>query len=156
MSDAEIDEVYPEDDVPADLHMQEIVVDTSRKELTPEEFHDWLHEGKLNCDVAQALLHAWVHHLASPTDNGIIDLFHHLLYEGEADDITIQQHIHLPLPFLAAFALRHCSFAFDVPGGCQDTQEAYIPIQEMHSTPIVTCLMAGTFFHTIHTRIRYN
>ena len=36
MSDAEIDELYPEDDVPADLNMQEIVVDTSRKELTPE------------------------------------------------------------------------------------------------------------------------
>ena len=42
MSDAEINELYPEDDVPADFQMREVVVDTSRTELTPEEFHDWL------------------------------------------------------------------------------------------------------------------
>ena len=55
-----------------------------------------------------------------------MDLFHQLLHEAEADDITVPQHIHLPLTFLAAFALRHCSFSFDLPGGCQETQEAYI------------------------------
>ena len=108
MSDAEIHELFPEDDVPADLHMQDLVVDTSRTDLAPEEFHDWLYEGRLNCDVAQALLHAWVHHLAAPGDNGIMDLFHHLLHELDADDVTASPRTHLTLTFLSAFALLQC------------------------------------------------
>ena len=59
MSDDELAEVLPEDDVPQGLNMQELDPEHARTDLSGEEFEDWLYEGRHNCDVAQALFHAW-------------------------------------------------------------------------------------------------
>ena len=59
MSGDELAEVLPEDDVPQGLNVQDFDPEHARADLSAEEFDNWLYDGRRNCDVAQALPHAW-------------------------------------------------------------------------------------------------
>ena len=66
---------------------------------------DWLHEGKHNCDGAQALLDAWVHDVRGSDNETLHDFFELLREEYPANSVEDVAAVKaLPLPFLAGVA----------------------------------------------------
>ena len=65
LSDAEFDEILPEDAVPADLHFEGIDDTDVVEGLACTEFEDWLAEGRYDCNVAQLLLYEWAQRYAA-------------------------------------------------------------------------------------------
>ena len=59
LSDAEIAEVLPEDGVPETLVIQDLDGVTEPTGLTRAVFQSWLHEGRHDCETAQAMLRFW-------------------------------------------------------------------------------------------------
>ena len=112
MSDAELESVIPEDDVPDTLHIQDLRDTDMPTALTAEAFQDWLEERRNNCEVAEALLHTWTHHLQTSDQDCITDFFNGLLAEVDDNDREGATRTHLPLQALAAFILKHCSLPF--------------------------------------------
>lgn len=56
MEDAEIDEVFPEEDaVPAGLNFKELPDATDSTMVTQEDFEAWLFYGKDDCDLAKTV-----------------------------------------------------------------------------------------------------
>ena len=122
MSDDEIDEMLPEDDVPNTLHIQYLRNKDWPTVFTAESFEEWLYEGRNNRGVAEALLHVWTHHLQTSDQDCIADFFHGLLNEIDDDDRADTTHTHLPLQALAAFVLKHCSLPFVLGATCTEDQ----------------------------------
>ncbi len=111
MSDEELAEYLPDDGIPEGLNIQDVDTEDWATEFTAEAFQDWLYEGRHNCDVAQALLHAWTHNNLRSSDNDTIyDFFHGLLHEL---NLTGKRHS-LPLMALAQFVLDNCSLSFQL------------------------------------------
>ena len=111
MSDEELTECFPEDGIPDDLNIQEVDTEEWATEFTAETFQDWLYEGRHNCEVAQALLHAWTRNNLRSSDNETIyDFYHGLLHEL---NLTCAKRT-LPVAALARFVLEHCSLPFQL------------------------------------------
>ena len=125
MSDAELEEIFPEDDVPEGLHMQDLDPENIQTELSAQDFEDWLSEGMHNCDVAQALMHHWLQTLHSTDQDCLPDFFQQLVAEASPDDAdnTHGSEPKLSLRYLAAFASRNCTFSFLLP---TDSEEARV------------------------------
>ena len=115
MSDEEYMQNFPEDDVPTNLNIQDLSAADWPAAFTAESFQDWLCEGRSNCEVAEALLHTWTHHLQTDQDC-IADFFTGLLAEVEDGDKTGANRTHLPLNDLAKFVHKHCSLPFVLHG----------------------------------------
>lgn len=71
----EIESIFPEDAVPTQLNFQDLHEDYIVTELRFALFQDWLVEGKFNCDVAQALLHTWIHDMRGSDNDTLRDFF---------------------------------------------------------------------------------
>ena len=56
-SAAEMEELFPEDDVPEDLHFRDLHDPEASASLSCGEFAEWLRWGNGSCEVAQVLLH---------------------------------------------------------------------------------------------------
>ena len=65
LSAAEIEEVFPEDDVPDGLHFEDVDETETLDAFTEPQFVQWLTEGRYDCEVAQTLLHAWTRFMLS-------------------------------------------------------------------------------------------
>ena len=59
--DYEFEEILPENAVPDGLNFRSVDDVDDATTITRIEFQDWLTEGRHSCDVAQSLLHVWVH-----------------------------------------------------------------------------------------------
>ena len=119
MSDCEILEHLPEDGIPDGLNIQDVDSEEWPSEFTAQAFQAWLYEGRHNCDVAQALLHAWTHNNLRTSDNETIyDFFHGLLRELHPES---KNHC-LPLTALARFVLENCGLSFQLHAKTGDDQ----------------------------------
>ncbi len=108
----ELEEIFDFDAVPAGLNFQDLDESDWLTELSSSVFQEWLTEGRHNCDVAQALLHTWTHHLQGSASDTLKDFFDQLFqeYAGTRFGETPPDPA-LPLRFLAEFVLEHCSLA---------------------------------------------
>ena len=89
LSDLDIEETFPEDDIPAGVHFETLDDDcNSNLDLTVDVFLCWLNEGRYNCDVAQDLLRLWTHTLSGSKHETLYDFFQNLLdeYKEETED----------------------------------------------------------------------
>ncbi len=109
----EVQDIFPEEDgVPAGLNFQDLDDAEWLTEFSPNVFQEWLTEGRHNCDVAQALLHAWTHTMQGSASDTLCDLFDQLSRAyAEAHVAGAQPGSALPLLFVARFVLDHCSLA---------------------------------------------
>ena len=107
----EVQDIFPEEDgVPAGLNFQDLDDAEWLTEFSPSVFQEWLTEGRHNCDVAQALLHAWTHTMQGSASDTLCDLFDQLSRaHAEAHVAGAQPGSALPLLFVARFVLDHCS-----------------------------------------------
>ena len=102
--DHEIETIFPEDGVPLLLNFQDLREDDFITEISFTQFEDWLIEGKFNCDVAQAMLHTWMHDMQGSTNETLRDFFDQLF-----DDYIITIHgeappkAAIPILFLSSF-----------------------------------------------------
>ena len=123
MSDAELEEVFPEDDVPAGLHMQDLDPENVQTELAAQDFEDWLSEGMHNCDVAQSLMHHWLQSLHTTDQACLHDFYHQLVAEASpdcGDHHKDSPETALSLQYLATFAVEHCTFSFLQPSDSEE------------------------------------
>ena len=74
LSDADIEECFPLDDVPEGLHIENLdeTVATNTG-MNVDIFTLWLNEGRHDCEVAQTLLHLWIHTLAASKHDTLYD-----------------------------------------------------------------------------------
>ena len=79
----EIEEILPDNSVPADLHFQDAPEEAaeSAATLAREEFADWIHHGRHDCKLAQMLLHTWLETHRATHDDDVADFFDTLLAE---------------------------------------------------------------------------
>ena len=98
--------------MPATLNFRDLQDTDLVHELDVRTFEEWLSEGRHNCDIAQAVLHAWTSTMRGSHDDTLHDLFHSLLeefaVEPESPDAA---HANMPLLPLARWVLKHCQFA---------------------------------------------
>ena len=88
LSAAEIEEVFPEDDVPEGLHFEDVDETDTLDAFTEPQFVQWLTEGRYDCEVAQTLLHAWTRFMKGTANDALSDFFHDLLREAhQAGDL---------------------------------------------------------------------
>ena len=120
LSADEIEEVFPENDVPDGLHFEDVDEQDSPDSFSEHQFTEWLSEGRHDCDVAQTLLHAWTRFMNGTGNDALSDFFHDLLREAHAagvasadDEGTAHS---LPLSFLAHFIRERCVLPFHVSG----------------------------------------
>ena len=117
----EMQELFPEDAVPTQLNFQNLREEDTLHELRFHTFQDWLVEGKFNCDVAQAMLHTWIHDMRGSDSDTLRDF-----YDGLVADYTetfVGEYTPseaLPMPYLANFVKAHCSLSAQVDA---DTDE---------------------------------
>ena len=65
LSDVEIEEAIPENDIPKGIHFETLDEDcVSNLVLNSDVFTCWLNEGRYSCNVAQTLLHLWTYTLS--------------------------------------------------------------------------------------------
>ena len=108
----ELEEIFDFDAVPAVLNFQDLDESDWLTESPSSVFQEWLTEGRHNCDVAQALLHTWTHHLQGSASDTLKDFFDQLFQEyAETRFAETPPDPALPLRFLAEFVLEHCSLA---------------------------------------------
>ena len=88
LSDTEIDDMLPEDDVPEDLVVQASDLAENTQNFDGNTFVEWLNEGRHNCDVAHCLLLTWLHRLRGSDDASTMDLFRHLCQDEAAETRT--------------------------------------------------------------------
>ena len=74
LSTTQIEEVFPEDDVPEGLHFEDVDETDSSEAFTETQFVQWLTEGRFDCDVAQTLLHTWTRFMKG-TPNDVLSDF---------------------------------------------------------------------------------
>ena len=124
----EIEEVFPEDDVPDGLHFEDIE-ETEVVDAFPEQqVTQWLSEGRHDCEVAQTLLHAWTRFLQGTANDSLSDFFHDLLHEAaQVSDPAPQSDKSRPqtltLPFLASFIRQRCVLPFHVSNASSEDVE---------------------------------
>ena len=74
LSETEIEEAFPEDDIPDGLHIETLEEEGPQEvSMNVDVFSCWLNEGRHDCEVAQILLHLWTHTLASSTHETLYD-----------------------------------------------------------------------------------
>ena len=114
LSDSQMEAVFPDDGVPADLHMETFDETDFPTSLCASDFVDWLREGRQDCEVAQALLRTWVATLALTDSDTLEDLFYALcLQEQATHEVLHPPSGHsLSLSWLANFLLENCTFTF--------------------------------------------
>ena len=83
---AQIEEVFPEDDVPEGLHFEDVEDFEHPDAFTENQFIEWLTEGRHDCEVAQALLHTWTRFLKGTPSDTLSDFYHDLLHEAEEEE----------------------------------------------------------------------
>ena len=108
----DIDVIFPEDAVPTQLNFQDLHEEDNVTEFPFTLFQDWLVEGKFNCDVAQAMLHTWIHDLRGNDSDTLRDFFDQLFEDYKKEilgDAPPSETI--PLMFVAAFVREHCSLS---------------------------------------------
>ena len=88
LSETDIDYALPDDGIPEDLHVETLEDDCPQEcALTVDLFSSWINEGRHDCEVAQMLLHLWIHTLSASNHETLYDFFHILLeeYKNESD-----------------------------------------------------------------------
>ena len=111
-ADHEIEEVFAQDEVPAGLHFRDLEETELVHELDLRTFEEWLAEGRHNCDIAQAVLHAWTSTLRGSQDDTLHDLFSTLVAEfAAAKDDPDAGRSNMHLLDLSRWVLAHCQFA---------------------------------------------
>ena len=83
-------------------------------------------EGRNNCDIVEALFHAWPHHLQTSDQDCITDFFQGLLAEVDDQGRDDAKRTHLPLHTLATFILKHCSMPFVLDEASKEDQISQI------------------------------
>ena len=76
--DHHIDSIFSEDALPTQLKSQYLHEDDHVTEFRLGLFQDWLVEGKLNCDVAHAMLYTWIHDMHGSDSDTLRDFFDQL------------------------------------------------------------------------------
>ena len=110
-ADHEIEEVFAQDEVPAGLHFRDLEETELVHELDLRTFEEWLTEGRHNCDIAQAVLHAWTSTLRGSQDDTLHDLFSTLVAEfAAAKDDPDAGRSNMQLLDLSRWVLAHCQF----------------------------------------------
>ena len=107
----EIEEILPDNSVPADLHFQDAPEEAAAPAATlaHEEFADWIHHGRHGCKIAQMLLHTWLETHRATHDDDVADFFDTLLAEHKQTSEDAAQATELPVAYLAP--------VLTVPGG---------------------------------------
>ena len=116
LSDLEIEQNFPEDDLPDGIHFETLEEDTDRSLVfTVDIFLCWLTEGRYNCNVAQHFLRLWTHDLSGSRHETMYDFFHNLLdeYKEELDDNSVTT---FPVMWLARKIQDLGNLAFAVRG----------------------------------------
>ena len=80
LSTEEIEDIFPEDDVPDGLHFEDVDEQDSPDSFTEQQFVEWLTEGRHDCEVAQTLLQAWTRFMKG-TGNDALPDFSKTFYE---------------------------------------------------------------------------
>ena len=76
LSDLEIEEAFPDDDIPEGVHFETLDDDcNSNLSFTLDVFLCWLTEGRYHCAVAQDLLRLWTYTLAGSKHETLYDFF---------------------------------------------------------------------------------
>ena len=125
--DYELETIFPEDAVPTQLNFQDLNEDDLVTELPFPLFQDWLIEGKFNCDVAQAMLHTWMHDMRGSDKDTLRDFFDQLLdeyaqtFHGEFPPTEA-----LPILFVCAFVREHCSLSTPLEATSDEDKTAEI------------------------------
>ena len=118
LTEQEIEEHFPEDAVPEELNFQDAVDDASHDGLTRNVFHEWLQEGRNDCEMARTLLHTWLHDLTTSDNDSIPDFFDALEFEFRETLDTAAAISEdcgtgvLPFSFIADFMFRTCVLPF--------------------------------------------
>ena len=73
LSTEEIEESFPEDDVPDGLHFEDVDDQESPDSFTEQHFVEWLTEGRHDCEVAQTLLQAWTRFMKGTGNDALPD-----------------------------------------------------------------------------------
>ena len=86
LSETNIDYALPDDGIPEDLHVETLEDDCPEEcGLTVDLFSSWINEGRHDCEVAQMLLHLWIHTLSASNHETLHDFFHILPEEYKKD-----------------------------------------------------------------------
>ena len=117
LSDAEIEECFPLDDVPEGLHIESLdETEATNVAMNVDIFTLWLNEGRHDCEVAPTLLHLWIHTLAASKHDTLYDFFQQLLEEFKTESAEHKDHTTHIRRFILAlqqsqkkFALRSCN-----------------------------------------------
>ena len=80
LNDDEIEALLPEDGVPEDLHFETLQDDDAVDGLGADDFEEWLHWGRYDQPLAQALLH-YRQADVSVCGNDSVQDFHRLLLD---------------------------------------------------------------------------
>ena len=75
LPDSEIENVLPEDGLPEGLHIEDYDDTLAAASFTKTEFHDWIWEGRHDCDVAVSLLRFWATAVRGSSHDTIADYF---------------------------------------------------------------------------------
>ena len=116
LSDAQFEEIFPVDDVPEDLHFEDLDEPAQSGGLSPDSFRDWLYEGKYSCEIAQCLLYTWYNRLSGGDNSTVLDLYEELLarYAQECREKGLCVPTEVSTDFVARFIYEHCNWQFKV------------------------------------------
>ena len=124
LPEEEIEEILPEDGMPASLVVHDLAHEEDAPVLTRALFQEWLWEGRHDCDVAVSLLRFWATAVRGSSHDTVADYFDQLLLEYKATLSEEQQAAAedtLPIAFLAELMKKYGRVPFDTAGMDEQT-----------------------------------
>ena len=102
LSETEIEEAFPLDAVPENIHIETLdETEATTADMSVDVFTCWLNEGRHDCEVAQTLLHLWIHTLPASKHDTLYDFFQQLLAEYQCENVEHKSTNTLPVFWLA-------------------------------------------------------
>ena len=81
LADSEIDDLFPQDDIPSDFNYQDYDEPSDSSGVDRQLFVDWITEGQHDCDVARSLGAAWSKNLCGVGCDSLGEFFECLFVE---------------------------------------------------------------------------
>ena len=111
-------DALPEEDVPEDLHFENLNEDPKHNILNEDEFVTWLTEGRFDLELSQLLSNQWLHNAAAKNSDSLHDYFATLRdelknkYQDDEDFELVRNDPVLHVNLLARFIYETCVLNF--------------------------------------------
>ena len=127
----QIEEIFPEYGLPQGTRIEPYDDTDDAPAFTNTEFHDWIWEGRHDCDVGFALLRMWCTAMRGSGTETVADFFISLLHEyndqlQSAAPSDFEPVATLPVSFLATLLQRYEHVPFDTAG--QSPEEVHLAL----------------------------